>query len=180
MNYRNKIASLGSFVVATIVGCSSDNESRCAAYACLDAGQLTGTLSLDAHTTQIDVDFCFEQDCRDALIDLTSTDVGIPCGHWEGQSTVCLAPSSASGVFDVTATWDHGQASKPADGSTYELRLSDHQSNAVLLDQTLSAHYVAGPVDNCHDCWGARLTLAGAAGESDATPDASSQSPSAP
>jgi hypothetical protein len=161
MDHRSKIRSLGLLVAAIVVGCSSASETRpCELYACFNHAQLTGALRVDAHTTEIDVHFCFEQDCRDGLIDLTSADGSMFSG-WEGGSIVSLAPNAASGVYDVTAWWDHQQAKKPPDGSTYELRLSDHESNQVLLDQTLTASYLDGPnPDGCHpDCWGAQLTL---------------------
>jgi hypothetical protein len=180
---RGAVSVLLSLVAAVIVGCSSSSDGRpCPLIGCERGGQLTGALSLGANATQLDVHFCFEQDCRDGLIDLTSADWGA-CSTWEGGSRVCLAPSGASGVYDVTAWWDQEQTKQPPpDGSTYELRLSNHESNQVLFEQTLSASYVTAPdLDGClPDCWGAQLTLGGGAGEGGAPPDVTLPSPSAP
>jgi hypothetical protein len=101
-----------------------------------------------------------------------------------GLSSVCLSPSAASGIYDVSATWGQQGAdangstlpvpTKPADGSTYTLTLRDHATNAVLLDQTSQATYVDAPdPDGCHpDCWYAQFSMSGAdrAGEGGAPP----------
>jgi hypothetical protein len=182
MDHRNKITSLGLLVAVAVIGCSSASDGRwCEDYACFNHAQLAGALNVDAHTTQIDVHFCFEQDCRDGLIELTAAD-GSMYSTWEGGSMVCLAPSAASGVYDVTAWWDHQQAKQPPDGSSYELRLTDHQSNAVLLDQTRTASYVAAPdPDGCHpDCWGAQMSLGDGGGDDGAPPDLTPQARAVP
>jgi hypothetical protein len=156
-------------LAAASAGCSDSEHGRlCELYACgFSARFPEGQVSTE-QATQVDAHFCFNDDCRDGVIDLVRSDNSSPCVSWpvitagdgRNESSVCLTPGGASGVYQLTAIWEHLTPEKPANGSTYTLTLRDHASNAVLFARTATATYVDGPnPDGCHPaCWSAQLS----------------------
>jgi hypothetical protein len=180
-NRGSSLRGVFGLALLAIAGTACSDAERgkaCPAIACSYATQLGDGMVDAGSVTAIDVQFCFNDDCRDGTIELVRTDDAYPCVYFDlastyytgGKSSVCLiaatppAPTAvqtdASGIYRVSATWQHDSPTRPTDGSTYSLSLRDHASNASLFSETEVAVYVNGPdFGGClPGCWGAQLS----------------------
>ena len=146
-------------VMLLAAACGSADQV-CLAYACANMAELTGSVSLPATTTQVDVSFCSQGKCHTGLIDWSA-----PTGARSGctampqeDSEVCLKPNGDS--FDLRAvlgvTGDNGP---PPPSTEYHLTLVDHATGEMLLDVTRTMTYGVTREDNCHTCWSGGATL---------------------
>ena len=139
--------------------CGSTGEV-CLAYACSNMAELTGSVSLPATTTQVDVSFCSQGKCKTGLIDWSApTAPRSGCTPTSGEdSEVCLKPNGDS--FDLRAVLGVvGEDGPPPKSTEYHLTLVDHANGGVLLDVTRAMTYGVTRQDNCHTCWSGRATL---------------------
>ena len=140
---------------ALLASASCNGESgTCATYACINTATFQDSMTIPKGTQQVDVRFCFEGSCEEGIIDLAAPDASVPCARWGWGTQVCTSHSDDAGTVAVSAIWDHGQSSSvPPEGSKYRLRISDHGSSSVFLDEALSGSYRVTREDICHVCW---------------------------
>jgi hypothetical protein len=148
---------------ALLASASCNGESgTCATYACINTATFEDSMTIPKGTQQVDVRFCFEGSCDEGIIDLAAPDASVPCARWVpaarpsfGPGTqVCTSRSDDAGTVAVSAIWDDVQKSSvPPEGSKYQLRISEHGSGSVFLDEALSGSYRVTREDICHVCW---------------------------
>lgn len=145
------------FVAALLAGCGAGDEDACPAYACVNTGTLTGTVSL-AGSRRLDVRLCEDDTCLMGSIDLDAPKSGRTCAQWS-LSEVCLSEGSTSGSFSVTARYFHETDEMPEGEHTLELTLTDGQTGASLVSESRAIEYEVTREDSCHRCFAAEASL---------------------
>ena len=140
----------GSLGLLLLVDCVA--EGTCLDYGCISQARLHGEVQVPASVKVIEAEYCAADACEHAELDATSTtsstsacsasEVGV-CMRGEGETRT------------VSAVWQGGPSPK---NKLYSIRLTDHDTGQVLLEETRSLTGHFGPQqDDCHDdCWGAQ------------------------
>jgi hypothetical protein len=135
---------------------------QCAAYACANRVGLTGSVVVPKQVTVVDFRFCAERKCNEGSLDLAEQDARSPCASWDlTGSKVCLTKPSETESFALKAEYtDFPEREDPPD-VRMQLRLVDHATGDVLLDETRTARAQSrsNDTDECHECWDATATL---------------------
>jgi len=136
---------------------------QCAAYECSNGVGLTGNVVVAKEVTVVDFRFCAERKCNEGSIDLAGGNARTPCATWDLLgSKVCLTNTTGEpGSFALEAeSSSFPEREDPPDVSV-QLRLVDHATGDVLLDETRTAkaRSSSNNTDDCHECWGATATL---------------------
>ncbi len=141
-------------VLALLGGCG-DTTEECLNYACANAAHLAGAIDAPPELGLVDVHFCSEGGCNDILVDVVAEP--LQCVR-AAPSMVCFRPSGSK--LEVDASWSYGESDDPPkNGTVYELRLTNHETGEVLLDQAPKATFRVTREDNCHRCWSAEIDL---------------------
>jgi hypothetical protein len=156
-----RLAVWGALLVPGASACTgSDGQGEtCAAYACVNAAVLSGTVPAPTEAAQLRVKYCSEQACVDGVVELGAAGActGEPLPTW-GDS-VCFTRST-DGTLQVQAQLTRqDDQSLPPDGERYTLEIVDVASGETLLDETREADYETTRRDNCHWCWSAEMSL---------------------
>jgi hypothetical protein len=151
-------ASLALLLFAALSGGCWSRE--CAAYGCLNAGYLTGSVVIPIEVTAVDYRLCAGSTCTDASINLSELANGTPCSLlWGSAPKVCLAKTNDSDTFAVSAISSQFPENESPPDITFQLTLVDHVSGGVVLEATRTAKSRATSNDDCHACWTAEATL---------------------
>jgi hypothetical protein len=133
-----------------LIGC---NPSTCLDYACFPQAQLHGSVVIPSSVTMIQAEYCAADDCRQETFEATPTEA-CPVG----ETGICL--NGDGETRSLTVTWTGSNMPRPQD-TPYSIKLIDHNTGQVLLDETrrLTGH-VGSQLDECHDyCWRAEAEL---------------------
>lgn len=148
---------VGGLLVALQTGCSagqSEREGPCATYSCDDKVTFTGAISVDHPLELVDATYCIRDSCKLASIDVTGSDFDqCTLGFFED---VCLG--QANGMLNIQVTWHYGDDAL-INQVPHRIELVEHDTGAVLLDETRDATSVIRSQDNCHVCWDAETSL---------------------
>jgi hypothetical protein len=143
-------------------GCGVTHEEVCPTYACLNGAQLQGTAKVAETVTMVDAEYCSELGCVDGTVDLAAASAEPVCTQQHAapyDDAVCFR-RSAAGELEVKANLTRAEdGTLPADGERYTLRVVDHDSGEVLIDETRRADYEVTREDTCHVCWSADMAL---------------------
>jgi hypothetical protein len=148
------------FALAALAGgCAT----QCALYDCLNRVVLTGSVVLPKEVSVVDFRFCAENKCNEGSIDLLDGNARVPCASWDlTGSKVCLNKKAGEpDSFAVDAESSPFPEREDPPEVSVQLRLVDHATGEVLLDETRTAKSQSSSnnTDDCHECWGATATL---------------------
>jgi hypothetical protein len=150
--------SLGLALGWLLVGLAACGPSDvCLDYACVNAAKLSGTVTVSAPPTQVDVSFCSQSECHTGSVDLSQSEAQ-SCAYWDGSSVCITAKETA---LEVTAVWDYRESeAPPPDGTEYHLQLTNHETGDSLLDAKRTTSYAITREDSCHRCFsGAEMSF---------------------
>jgi len=154
---------VGAVLLAFAVLAGGCLSHQCAAYNCRNQVVLTGSVVVPKEMSVVDFRFCAENKCNEGSIDLAEGNAQTACASWDlTGSKVCLTnTTSEPESFALRAeSSPFPEREDPPDVSV-QLRLVDHATGEVLLDETRTAkaQSSANSTDDCHECWGATATL---------------------
>jgi hypothetical protein len=116
-----------------LAGCGS----ACPTVSCEADLRLRGNVSLEAATTSLDVEFCFNTSCQDVTLDLENQ----TCASLDlsADSVVCAsAPADGATTVSVSVVLAN---SAVHDGDRYAVTVSDPSSGDVLANQSGTFSY---------------------------------------
>jgi len=147
--------ALFSAFAALAGGCSS----MCDLLGCPAGASLSGSVVVAKEVSVVDFRFCAEDTCNEGSIDVAEGNARMPCASWDlTGAQVCLTKTSEPQSFALRAVTFKLRGYDPHDVSV-QLRLVDHATGAVLLDETRIAKSSIWRHDECHLCWSAEATL---------------------
>ena len=131
--------------VAALLLLGSCEPHECLDYGCAPQARLHGNVQVPASVKLIDAEYCAADDCKQSELDAALT---TPCSNFE--DAVCLSGQGETRALDVV--WHGGDSPR---NKPYSIKLVDHDTGQVLLDETRSmTGRVGAQLDDCHDdCW---------------------------
>jgi hypothetical protein len=133
---------LGGMAAVGVGGC---DLSSCPDLGCANTVRLTGTLPAPADINTIDATYCRRDVCKEVTIELAAA-TGNDCN----ATGVCASVSGE--VIQFQAFW---LPNEPPVGEAYRLRLADHATGDLLLDETRKVTAKRSELDECTQCWNA-------------------------
>jgi hypothetical protein len=145
-----------------LAGCDVGMGETCAAYACINNAETVGSFEVPDTVKVVDTEYCSEAGCVEGSVDLSELGAEAACireyySPWEDG--ICFTRAD-DGTLQLSANLTRNDTGTlPPDGERYTVRVVDHDSGQVLLEQTREADYEVTRQDNCHLCWNAQMTL---------------------
>jgi hypothetical protein len=158
-----RIAGLKPLLAAWLGFATLSCEAQvCKPYSCSSTASLNGTIEVPDDTSAVDVTFCNKLGCFEGLIDveqLRETECASgPLADF--HASVCATRTASSTLELEASLTGEDTGSVPPDGESYTLKVVDHDSERVLVDEERKADYDALPnQDGCHHCWQTQMTL---------------------
>jgi hypothetical protein len=144
------------FLVATLSGgCST---MSCEPVGCGSATTLKGSLNFVTAPVIVDMTVCLDHKCQPGSFDLRTLDASTPCLIGGPGAEICLVAGETNRFeLHFRGPLFHNSSAQP---STITLELVEHESGAVLLDESRTptfGHYYVG---DCHfECSGTEVIL---------------------
>jgi hypothetical protein len=162
---RRSLSAQASLALAFILAGCAATES-CLTYACVNQATLSGKIALPDATAVLQIELCFEDTCETGTLDLKdrSAESGvIPTVFTNPDQSAYHSLSLLNfdaGTAEAQVTWVHSydDATEPANGSKYRVKVTDAATGEVLLNVQRAAQYSVTREDNCHRCWGSEMT----------------------
>ena len=149
-------------------GCLS---RECAPYGCENGASLSGNVVIAKEVSVVDYRLCVGRrgpidlgsTCKEGAMDLAQVDASTACSlssPWPRTGPeLCLAKSNDSDTFALKAFSQGFPENEHPPDITFEVKLVDHATGRVLLEETRIAKPSMTSHDDCHACWGAQATL---------------------
>jgi len=136
-------------------GCSSGS---CQPVGCAYYATVNGSLNFVAEPIVVDMTVCLAHECQSASFALRTLDASTPCLTQSPGAEICLVTGETS-KFELHFRGPVYQSSSVRP-STIGLKLAEHESGAVLLDESRTPTFGRDDVGDCHfECWSAEATL---------------------
>lgn len=160
---KRYVGTLSMAAALAVAGCDSEaDEEACPTYACINDAKLEGRLTVTEAVKVVEAEYCSEAGCVAGTVELEGAETQPACTHdgsepWgDGICFTRTAPDELELSATLTRTED---GTLPPDGEGYTLRVVDHDSGEVLLDEAREADYEITRQDVCHVCWSADMAL---------------------
>ena len=149
------VASAVLFLFAALNG---GCYGTCQAVGCSYPTTLKGSLNFVTQPSVVDTTVCLDHECQSGSLDLRTLDASTPCVTGSPGAQICLATTGAN-TFELRFPVSI-YASSSHRPSSIEIKLVEHESGAVLLDESRSPTFGRYDVGDCHfECWNAEVTL---------------------